>query len=131
MGLYQGVTMIDWTQYPNFSEHEFVCKQTGTINMQPEFMAKLQALRTDFGKPMRITSGFRSHRHDLERKKDAPGTHAQGIACDIGIGPGAEVHRLVELAIYHGFTGIGISQKNGLPRFVHLDTAQRHAIWSY
>lgn len=122
--------MIDWNKYPNFSKSEFDCKETGENEMKAEFMDKLQALRVRYGKPMRITSGYRSARHSIEARKAEPGTHAQGIACDIGA-HGADALLLVKLALDMGFTGIGVSQKSGGARFIHLDIAPRIAIWSY
>jgi zinc D-Ala-D-Ala carboxypeptidase len=121
---------MNWRDYPNFSKSEFDCKETGENGMTPDFMAMLQKLRTRYGKPMIITSGYRSPRHSIERRKAQPGTHAQGIACDIGVS-GADAQMIVMLALELGFTGIGVSQKNGSPRFIHLDTAPRRAIWSY
>lgn len=52
--------MMDWSKYPNFSKREFDCKETGENEVQARFMDKLQALRTEYGKPMVITSGYRS-----------------------------------------------------------------------
>jgi zinc D-Ala-D-Ala carboxypeptidase len=122
---------MNWADYEHFSKAEFDCKETGENEMKAAFMDKLQALRYEYGKPMRITSGYRSPRHSIEARKSAPGAHASGQACDIGVGPGDDVYELVALAVRFGFTGIGISQKAGLPRFVHLDTLPRRAIWSY
>ena len=121
----------DWAEYPNFSASEFVCKHTGEHGMKAKFMDELQGIRNAFGKPMHITSGYRHPSHPIEASKDQPGTHASGMACDVSVGPGIDVHRLVEIAIRHGMTGIGISQKAGAPRFVHLDMAERIALWSY
>jgi zinc D-Ala-D-Ala carboxypeptidase len=121
---------VDWSQYPNFSKSEFRCKETGENGMQPEFMALLQQLRNRYGKPMLISSGYRSPRHSIEARKAQAGTHAQGIACDVAVS-GADAQLLVKLALDLGFTGIGVSQKAGGARFIHLDTAPRRAIWSY
>lgn len=121
---------VQWSKYKNFSKREFDCKETGENGMQPFFLDKLQELRDLYGKSMVITSGYRSPKHSIEAKKNVPGTHAKGIACDIRV-QGADAHRLVELAMALGFTGIGVSQKNGLARFIHLDLDDRKAIWSY
>lgn len=122
--------MINWQNYPNFKKSEFDCQQTGENSMTAEFMERLQTLRTLYGRPMTITSGYRSPRHSTEARKAQPGTHAQGIACDIGV-QGADARDLVRLAIDLGFNGIGVSQKSGGARFIHLDIAARKAIWSY
>jgi len=81
---------------------------------------------------MRVTSGYRCAKHPVEAKKAAPGAHASGCACDIGV-DGADAHRLVALAFKAGFVGIGVNQK-GTGRFIHLDTLKTRpsgTIWSY
>lgn len=93
-------------------------------------MDRLQRLRTAFGKRMPITSGFRSTKHSVERRKAKPGAHAQGKAVDVAL-MGEDALELVRLALSFGFTGIGISQKAGGARFIHIDTLPRKAIWSY
>jgi uncharacterized protein YcbK (DUF882 family) len=124
--------MIDWKLYSNFKAEEFNCTHCGKNEMKPEFMSKLQALRMRYGKPMRVTSGYRCAQHPIEAKKPAPGAHASGCACDIGV-EGAEAHALLKLALELGFTGIGVQQK-GSGRFLHLDamtTGPRPTVWSY
>jgi zinc D-Ala-D-Ala carboxypeptidase len=123
---------MDWSKVPNFKAAEFNCSHCGKNEMKPDFMAKLQALRTTYGKPMRITSGYRCPQHPIEAKKAAPGAHASGCACDIGV-EGVDAHALLTLALGAGFTGIGVQQK-GTGRFIHLDTmttGARPTIWSY
>lgn len=125
--------MIKWSDYPNFSEAEFRCKHTGKCEMQPDFMARLQQLRIQFGKPMIITSGYRDRSHPVEATKEAPGVHCTGRACDVAV-QGADALRLINLALGLGFTGIGVQQK-GAGRYIHLDDATsgfpRPTIWSY
>ena len=121
----------DWDRYPNFSRIEFACSHTGECDMDAEFMDALQELRNQFG-PMRITSGYRSPEHPIEKRKAKPGTHASGRAADIATSRGDAV-RLLRLALLDGrFTGFGIQQK-GEKRFIHLDstTTNRPTIWSY
>lgn len=122
---------INWDDYDHFSKQEFDCQQTGENEMRSAFLDKLQALRYEYDRPMIITSGYRSPKHSIEVAKPKPGAHSTGQACDIRVGPGEDVHDLVSLALRFGFTGIGISQRPGQPRFIHLDTINRKAIWSY
>lgn len=127
--------VTDWGDYPNFSKREFDCKATGENRMQASFMARLQQLRAAYGKPMTISSGYRSPKHPIEAKKSRPGAHSTGYACDVAV-QGADAVRLLGLALELGFTGIGVQQK-GSGRFIHLDThpsaahTPRPAIWSY
>jgi uncharacterized protein YcbK (DUF882 family) len=125
--------MISWGKYPNFSAKEFQCSHCGADGIQESLISKLQAMRTEYGKPMRITSGYRCPQHPIEAKKSTPGTHALGIAADIGV-EGAEAHRVLELAFKHGFTGVGVQQK-GTGRFIHVDIRKGELpspmVWSY
>ena len=125
--------MIDWGKYPNFKRTEFECSHCGAEGMQARLLDKLQAMRTEYGKPMRITSGYRCPQHPAEVRKSTPGAHAMGLAADIGL-DGADAHKVLELAFKHGFTGIGVQQK-GTGRFIHLDVRDGElpgpTVWSY
>lgn len=128
------MTCAQWHLYPNFTAAEFDCQETGENNMQHEFIQKLQKLRSEFGKPIVISSGFRSVKHSMEKKKTKPGVHSSGYAADITISRG-DAHELLRLAFLIGFSGIGVQQK-GSGRFLHLDDAPaadwpRPMIWSY
>lgn len=122
---------MDWTLYPNFSEAELRCKHTGRCEMQPAFMARLQALRTAYGRPMTITSGYRHWTHPVEaRKGHTTGEHTRGTCVDIACADGRTRYELVRLALAHGFTRIGIAKT-----FVHLGTGgpglPEPVIWEY
>jgi zinc D-Ala-D-Ala carboxypeptidase len=124
--------MINWNDYPNFSESEFNCTHCGENHMKAGFLERLQKLRTKRGKAMRVTSGYRCPEHPIEARKSKPGAHASGQAADIGC-TGQEAYEIMKLAFELGFTGIGVSQK-GSTRFVHLDDIEespRPNVWSY
>lgn len=121
--------MTDWP-YKFFTRAEFACKHTGKCDMDPAFMRELEALRVEFDAAMRVTSGYRDPSHPEEAKKDKPGTHAQGIACDVAV-RGEDAVRLIALAYKRGFRGIGVQQKGNV-RFIHLDRRPgEFAFWSY
>jgi len=124
--------MLNWDNYPNFSEAEFACSHTGTCEMQEHFMDALQELRTIYAKPMPITSGYRSPEHPIEARKNKPGTHATGLAADIACS-GQDAYDILQIAFELGFSGIGVQQK-GSGRFIHLDMWEdgpRPNVWSY
>lgn len=112
---------MHWESHPNFTRDEFACSHSGKCEMDPDFMERLQLLRQYCGFPFVITSGYRDATHPIEAKKDKPGYHAQGIACDIAVFANM-AYRVVTAAPRFGFTGIGVSQRSGQPRFIHLDT---------
>jgi uncharacterized protein YcbK (DUF882 family) len=121
---------MDWEAFKHFRKDEFTCKcGCGRSDMRPGFMGRLQALRLAYGKPMIITSGYRCPDHPVEKAKATPGAHSEGIAADIGVS-GADALLLLRLALEANFQGIGVQQK-GNGRFIHLDTREHPAIWSY
>lgn len=114
-------------EYLYFKTSDFDCQETGENEMDPEFIRKVDELRSALGRPLIVTSGYRSPTHSLEAKKEKPGTHAQGIACDIKVSNGAERRALVKQAFYLGFTGIGVAKT-----FVHVDTrTTTPVLWAY
>jgi len=135
----------DWpsVRWPNFSFKEMACRETGECRMNEDTMDRLQELRHEYGRGLRITSGFRSPSHSVEvEKKDPegnprPGAHATGRAIDIAV-RGEDAYMVLSLATSLGFTGIGVSQ-TGDRRFLHLDDIQtednfhasRPFVWSY
>jgi uncharacterized protein YcbK (DUF882 family) len=120
-----------WDKYPNFTKAEFDCKATGENNMQHEFMEKLQAIRKDFGRGITVTSGFRSVKHPIEaRKTHSNGEHTQGFCADIMCITGADRFTLINLALKHGITRIGVAKT-----FLHLGIGGKglpnNVIWEY
>lgn len=113
----------------NFTRDELACKHTGRCEMHPAFLDRLQRLRDAYGKPMRITSGYRDPSHPVERNKTTTGAHSLGRAVDVAVS-GEDRYHLVRLAMAEGFTGIGVAST-----FIHLDDVTvelpRPRIWSY
>jgi zinc D-Ala-D-Ala carboxypeptidase len=122
---------IDWSKYQNFSSAEFACRHTGKCDMQAAFLERLQALRTEYGRALTITSGYRHPTHPVEaRKTHSNGEHTKGVCADVACASSAERFRLVRLALKHGFTRIGIAKT-----FIHLGIGgpglPNNVIWDY
>ena len=121
--------------WDNFTLEEFACKHCGENKIEHELIDELQKLRTDCGFPFKITSGYRCCDHPVEIKKSKLGTHALGLAADIGV-RGKQALEILSKARNYGFTGVGVNQKGGA-RFIHLDISKdsegrpRPHIWSY
>jgi uncharacterized protein YcbK (DUF882 family) len=103
--------------------------------MSLAFLNRLQEIREEFGKPMRVNSGYRCPVHDAALGGKGP--HQTGRAVDIGIS-GSDALDLVELARGYGMTGIGIKQSGShASRFLHMDdlgdgvSGPRPWLWSY
>lgn len=124
-------TPARWGQYPNFKKSEFDCRHTGHNEMKHEFMLVLQAIRTEYGKPMSPSSGYRHPSHPVEaRKGHSNGEHTQGTCADIECDSSADRFVLVRLALKHGVTRIGIAKN-----FLHFGIGGRglpdNVIWEY
>jgi len=115
---------------PRFSRAELQCKHTGRCDMMQSFLDRLEALREEYGKPIRVSSAFRDASHPAEAKKDKVGYHGLGRAADLLVG--YDGYRLLELAIKHGFKGLGCSFRGDVSqRFLHVDDRDIPAVWSY
>ena len=117
--------------YKYFKLKEFMCKETKALDMDYDFIHKLDELREACGFAFTITSGYRDVGHSIEAAKiekgGKGGTHTQGIAADIAVRNGAERYVIVREAMRLGFTGIGVAKT-----FVHVDVRKTDpVVWSY
>lgn len=94
--------MIDWGQYPNFSEVDFP-----TGDPRPELLGKLQRARDIAGIPFVITSGVRP---------GDPKAHGGGWAADIRCNTSADRLKMLRALMKAGFKRIGIYNKH-----IHVD----------
>lgn len=122
----------------HFSDAELRCKcGCGQNRMDPHFLFALESLRNAYGRPMRITSGYRCPAHNaaVSPMTGGSGPHTTGKAVDVAIDRG-DAYDLIALAKLAGITGIGVKQ-HGKGRFLHLDALPdapwrpRPTIWSY
>lgn len=121
--------------WANFKFSDFECKCCRTNLMRPEFIDKLQAIRTRTGVVMPVSSGYRCPAHNMRVSSTGPdGPHTTGRAVDIRVERASAVTLLCEAMKSGMFTGYGIQQK-GTGRFLHLDDLDlphpRPNIWSY
>lgn len=133
--------------WKHFTLEEFACR-CGTLGvpnlMQPTFIDKLDMLRDVYGKPLRVTSGYRTPAYNkLVSTTGESGPHTTGRAVDFGVSRLAALE-LIEVVGYLNrlglaspekrrvFTGIGIHQR-GSARFIHLDDLAlgRPTTWTY
>jgi zinc D-Ala-D-Ala carboxypeptidase len=127
--------MINWDHYPNFSKKEFDCQETGENEMTNKALCFFQAVRDLYGKPLIVTSGYRSPRHSIEKRKANPGAHAQGTAVDFRVTSetqGDEIEAIANIVALEMGLDIGVGRTQS---FIHLDVghkyAPRPARWTY
>jgi zinc D-Ala-D-Ala carboxypeptidase len=102
-------------RWPNFTPHEIACHGDGTIVICEEAMDALQKLRTEYGKPMRINSAYRSPVYNKEVGGEANSYHLKGMAFDVSL-EGMDVAAFLSAAMLNGFNGIGFYNT-----FIHID----------
>lgn len=100
----------------NFSNEETRCKCCGINKMDKAFMAILQELRDEYGKPMVVTSGYRCKSYNAIIGGVPYSQHLLGNAIDIACTDPQDRYRLISLATQYNFTGIEVS-----PTHIHLD----------
>ena len=128
------ITAQNWdnARWPNFRASEFECRHCGTLHMEEAFLDVLQAIRGEYGRPMRVTSGYRCPEHnEAVSHTGKTGPHTTGLAADIGVA-GTDAYDLLKIAFARGVHGIGSNQAGDWERrFVHLDLLPRKAHWTY
>lgn len=132
-----------WDKIEHFTPAEFDTPgEPGTgVNMDPDFMQRLDAARRIAGVPFAITpgGGYRTTKYNADLLKRNPhasprSLHKDGRAADIAV-PNGDAHRrgvIVGALIAAGFERIGLAHS-----FVHVDDGTEDdgrrtpAIWIY
>jgi hypothetical protein len=107
----------DWP-WTHFSPREIACKGTGELIVDDDAMNKLQGLRNTLGKPLVLTSAYRSPAHNKKVGGAKKSKHLEGTAFDVRM-ENHDPHQFEALARSAGFTGFGYYPKSG---FMHIDT---------
>lgn len=111
------VDMKDW-RWPSFSPREIACKGTGELVVDDHALDRLQALRDYLGKPLILTSAYRSAAHNKRVGGAKKSKHMEGIAFDVRM-ENHDPQQFEAAARAVGFTGFGYYPKSG---FMHVDT---------
>jgi hypothetical protein len=116
---YSKVPPAEWP-WKSFSPREIACKGTGKLVVDTEAMDILQRLRTNLGKPLILTSAYRSPEHNRKVGGAKASKHMEGVAFDVRM-DNHDPHTFEAAARAAGFSGFGYYPKSG---FMHIDTAE-------
>lgn len=109
----------------NFKVKEFACKDgSDLVKVDDELVEKLQIMRSYFGSPITINSGYRTKAHNTKVGGSPNSQHLLGKAADIVV-KGRTPKIVGEFAKKIGFTGVGIYKD-----FVHVDTRPTPSYWN-
>lgn len=95
--------------------------------MNPWALMLFQRIRTEYGKPLVISSAYRCPEHPDEASKAKAGRHSMGIAFDVRLPWGADRMELFRIAMKHGARRFGFANS-----FLHIDFDTTGATcWGY
>ncbi len=110
----------------NFKLREFECRCCQAVKLDSELLRRLQAIRTEAGRPVVISSGYRCPSHNRSVGGAAQSRHMVGDAADFRI-TGLPISQQRQLAEKY-FDGGGIGYGSN---FTHVDTRGTRARWNY
>ena len=99
------------------------------VNMDSEFLAKLEVAREYAGIPFKISSGYRSAEHNIKVGGVSGSSHTKGYASDIVCSSSGQRYTIIKALFDAGFNRIGIASS-----FIHVDNDPDKApdvIWTY
>ena len=118
---------------PSFRVREFGCKGSDVVLLDEELVVLLQCIREHFGKPLHITSGYRTAAHNAAVGGSKSSQHLLGRAADIRV-QGVNVEDVAAYAesLMPDWGGVGrYPVKAGRATgWVHVDTRQNKSRWT-
>jgi uncharacterized protein YcbK (DUF882 family) len=113
----------------NFSRKEFECKcGCGEAFVDINLIQALQFVRDQYGKGIKITSGYRCAKHNAAEGGKPDSAHLTGKAVDISANNSRDRYTLIRL-LTNKFSRIGIAKT-----FIHVDvddTKPQNVCWLY
>jgi len=116
-------------KYFTLSEFDSPDLEGSGSRMDATLLEMLDSLRDRYGKPLRITSGYRTAEHNAAVGGVPDSSHMRGYAVDIAATSSRERHDIIKLAMEVGFDRIGVANT-----FIHLDIDPNkpdRCVWKY
>ena len=116
------ITLLNDIQLTNnFWLSEFACDDQVDIDIK--LVKELQKLRDFIGKPIKVTSGYRTPERNKRIGGSSKSKHMEGIAADICV-EGMSIEELYYIANHFAFNGIGVYNYH-----LHVDVREKKAFW--
>jgi len=116
-------------KYFNYFEFDSPDVQGSGQLMSQDLLDILDKIREEFNKPIKITSGYRTVKHNEKVGGKEKSSHLKGLAVDISCINSVDRFELISLFIKHNITRIGIANN-----FIHIDIdpdKSSNVIWTY
>lgn len=110
----------------HFKVKEFACRDgSDAVLCAPRLVMVLESIRTHFGQPVTINSGYRTPEYNKKIKGAAKSQHCCGTAADIVV-KGVKPEKVADFArqLMPDWGGVG-----RYPSFVHVDVRETRADW--
>ena len=118
----------DMSLSANFKVKEFMCNDAcDKVLIDIDLVSQLQDLRDYLGKPVTITSGYRTESYNKQCGGAENSYHLKGQAVDIYCS-GVKPIVIALWAEFNGLGGIGL-YLDRIQEFVHIDTRQNKYRW--
>ena len=108
---------------------EFACNHCGMVQMNEDFLQKLDNARAIAGVPFRITSGYRCPAHNAAVGGKPTSSHMSGYAVDIACDDSDSRWHIIGSLYEAGLTRVGIAKT-----FIHVDAdpgKPSELVWLY
>jgi zinc D-Ala-D-Ala carboxypeptidase len=116
-------------KYFTYDEFNSPDIQSGGDLMDMELLLMVDRVREQYGKPIIITSGYRTPQHNARVGGKTTSSHIKGLAIDIACDNSTDRFKLKGLLQEVGFNRIGIDKK-----FIHVDVDKdkiQNILWIY
>ena len=98
-------------------------------HMDHDLLVMIDRARTLYGKPIVVTSGFRTESHNKKVGGVASSSHLKGLAIDVACVTSKHRFEILTALLEVGFNRIGIADT-----FIHIDVDKnksQNVIWTY
>ena len=116
-----------WSEIPEgawpsryFRPIEIACRGDGSIKVNSDALSCLDNLRSLLGRPIHLSSAYRSPYRNAACGGAPKSSHLAGIAFDVQL-RGHDKEEIRKVADRVGFKGMGLRYNS----FIHLDTSRR------
>lgn len=119
----------DFHFFFEYGEFDSPDEKGSYINMSVDFLNKLAAARKAAAVSFKITSGYRTPKHNEKVGGVPSSSHTKGHACDIYAPTSRQKFLIINSLLQAGFNRIGVAKN-----FIHVDDDPSKAedvIWTY
>ena len=116
-------------KYFSYNEFDSPDEEGSGMNMDHDLLTMIDKAREIYGKPMHVTSGYRTENHNRKVGGVDSSSHLKGLAIDVACVRSNDRFEMLTALIEVGFNRIGVAGT-----FIHVDTDKnksQNVIWTY